>query len=713
MAAWWLDYYRAQGLPELPVPEADLPYAHGTTPSRYGYCTPLGDAVIEKWEVAGGNDLRMLQWLLTGHYESGWQNVSNLRNPSNVGGGFLKHIVPTTTVPDLNAYIGKRETDFTQQGNTPEDVRACFSEYLLDVLARGPMAIDIPSHMLTLWGADFKYGIYRGEKRLLVSRLYIADNDRYENESTAPRLEPYNVLFSKPIGSPDVKPMLEGYKAASHILGLRPLFAYGKNIPEGGTTDPKPDPEPEPEPAPDPEPGQPQAPAPDPEIPDDDLGGHYPYTLSRSFWKARKLALEQKKALFVLSGADWCSYCSRVKNHLETVEGFARDFVVYYASREGAPISPYFHGGLPEYGAFDPRKANPFAGTIGPDGQRVWANAWVHPDNGAYDAQRGYDPARIDACIRAAREQWAPELAEPTAISLSGGDFAVVGEPTPYTLTATFIDSVEMALTHRVAWEVTNGPAMITPEGLLTASAPGDITIRATSFHDFEGVTAERTLKAIPKDRIAGLVLTEQTFNLEDTPTPRILCHMKLEDGTLVPMVPESWTVVLAAPETWPSGGFFEYGYDLEPRLSATGELTYSERGKPATRSVAIRDHKIRVTAKWGSHTAERDFTVYGPTQVLPTFIATLSPRRVSPGSVVRLKHPPLYLWRCHARDHQHPHGRLPNRTHPPQWRYCHQLRHRLASRHPHNGNNPRSHHTHSKYTHTKSRWFLWRMDAQ
>lgn len=651
MAAWWLDHYRSLGLPANAPPEGDRPYAHGETPSRYGYPTPLADAVIEKWKPTTGHARRMFDWLLAGKYDNNWSGAA-LRDPDNVGGAFLRHVVPESVAPDILAYVGAEEHDFTLWGNTKEDVKAYFSERLLDLLARGPMAFSIGSHVMTLWGAEFKRGLYKDGSRLLVSRLYIADNDRWESESSAQRLDPYGVTFTNPVGSSYVKPHLEKYKAAAPIQRVFPLFAYGKETP--GVTPPDPEPEPEPDPDPDPEPEPEPNPDPDPkpepapgeppldpEVPDDNLGGRYPYTVSRSFWKARKLAIAQGKALFIVSGADWCSYCSRVKDYLATVPGFANDFVVYYASREGVGLSPYFHGGLPEFGAFDPRKANPFAGTLTTEGGRVWSNAWEHPDNGAWAHQRGYSVSGIEACVQAARAQWRPELAEPTGFALVGSGTVVAGAPTPYAFQARFPDGVAMALDHRVTWQVMSGPATVTPEGVLTANGLGEIRLRATAWQEFAGATAELTVTAIDARRIVGLSLAGAPINLEDTPRPQVPCAVRLDDGTELPMPPERWEVRIVPGSQRPLPGF-DIGFTLMPEVSAEGILSYKMEGSPTKTSISICDHELEITAWRGAHSATRIIKVFGPTQVAPKAVELLSPRQVAPGSVVRLKVPAL-----------------------------------------------------------------------
>ena len=385
---------------------------------------------------------------------------------------------------------------------------------------------------------------------------------------------------------------------------------------------------------PDPTPGETPDPEADPGIPDEDLGGHYPYEIHRSYWIARWEAIRQGKLLFVLSGADWCSWCSRVKDYLKTIPDFEKDFVVYFASRDSYDYSPYFSGGLPQYGTADPRQANPFAGVAQSDGSMAWSNAWTAAGSGLLYARRGYDEASISAAVSTARAAYPGGIpvgdVESPALTIKGPTHVLAGSPTAYTLAVTFPDSVEMALDHRVKWEVLSGNATLTEAGVLTASAPGAITLRATNFHDFPGTSAELAVTALEASAITALSIPVDTLNLAADTTPQLPCLATFSDGTQAAILPSTWSVAYVE-NSFSSLPNFGTGYTPEPKLAADGTLCYV--------NTSVANHKLSVTAAMaGGPSVTREVTVYGPRQMIPSQVTLLSSPRVSAGSVVRLK---------------------------------------------------------------------------
>lgn len=385
---------------------------------------------------------------------------------------------------------------------------------------------------------------------------------------------------------------------------------------------------------PNPTPGEMPDPAADPVIPDEDLGGHYPYEIHRSYWIARWAAIRQGKLLFVLSGADWCSWCSRVKDYLKTIPDFEKDFVVYFASRDSYDYSPCFSGGLPQYGTADPRQANPFAGVAQSDGSMAWSNAWTAAGSGLLYARRGYDEASIAAAVSTARAAYPGGIpvgdVESPALTIKGPTHVLAGSPTAYTLAVTFPDSVEMALDHRVKWEVLSGNATLTEAGVLTASAPGAITLRATNFHDFPGTSAELAVTALEASAITALDIPVDTLNLVADATPQLPCLATFSDGTQAAILPSTWSVAYVE-NSFSSLPNFGTGYTPEPKLAADGTLSYV--------NPSVANHKLSVTAAMaGGPSVTREVTVYGPRQMIPSQVTLLSNPRVSAGSVVRLK---------------------------------------------------------------------------
>lgn len=635
--AWWVANYRKQGGTLTPG-ATEVPYLASDATSARGYDSPIADAMLASWTAVDYNPEEAFKWLLDGSWRDLGTGKSSPSGDLNLPTGLLRGAIATSAIADLQVYCGEKVYSWTDLGTTPALMQRAFSRWVVETLAHGPVLAATDVGGLVIWGASAQQQTVDGEAEWAVKTLYVS---RPETAGSALEAMPlYGVGYDK-------SPILGTDEAMVSIWRAMPLYAYGHangQASSGEGVDPDPDPDPEPTPDPDPTPGggtifTPEA---DPEIPDCDLSSHYGYTIVRDYWLARRLAIAQGKALFVLSGADWCSWCSRVKGYLQDVQGFKDDFVVYYASRESSDLCPYFHGSLPQYGTFDPRKADPFAGTLQSDGSHVWANAWVSAGNGQYDSQRGYAEARIAECIQKARAAWKPGCVKNPTFALVGRGALIVGESATYALQATFpADNVVMPLDHRIRWEV-NGPAILTAAGVVQATGEGAVTLRATALDDFDGAaTAEVTLQAYAAESITGLALPERIINLEETPTPTLDCLATLEDGTQVPVRPDSWQVTLVDGSRRILDGF-EMGSDIRPELSAEGVLIYREVKEigQGNLSVNICNHQIQVTATRGTETVTRTYTVYGPTQVRPLALDLLTSSRVAPGSVVRLNVP-------------------------------------------------------------------------
>ena len=74
-------------------------------------------------------------------------------------------------------------------------------------------------------------------------------------------------------------------------------------------------------------------------------------------WTAKDAALKEGKLLFVLSGADWCGFCTIVKEYLMGLgDSFWDKFVVYYCNIDTDTYD--MANGSPAYGVFDPKLFN-------------------------------------------------------------------------------------------------------------------------------------------------------------------------------------------------------------------------------------------------------------------------------------------------------------------------------------------------------------------
>ncbi len=623
--AWWLANYRKQG-GTLSPGTAEAAYIGESATSTGGYDSPVADVFVDCWTTAANDyqPLYALQWLFDGTYLAMSGDYPALKSTATLPTGLVRSAIASTLIPDLKVYIGESSSSYTALGTDQAAITQAFSDYLLDNLTHGPIMVATNTSYLTIWGVEAQQAGTAEAPAWLVKTVYATDPT---NAPSALEALPYNgVYYAWGSYSPRLGEETLVYRTI-------PVYAYGHangQASSGGTGGEDPDPEPEP----DPTPGETPDPAADPVIPDEDLGGHYPYEIHRSYWIARWAAIRQGKLLFVLSGADWCSWCSRVKDYLKTIPDFEKDFVVYFASRDSYDYSPYFSGGLPQYGTADPRQANPFAGVAQSDGSMAWSNAWTAAGSGLLYARRGYDEASISAAVSTARAAYPGGIqvgnVESPALTIKGPTHVLAGSPTAYTLAVTFPDSVEMALDHRVKWEVLSGNATLTEAGVLTASAPGAITLRATNFHDFPGTSAELAVTALEASAITALDIPVDTLNLALDATPQLPCLATFSDGTQAAILPSTWSVAYVE-NSFSSLPNFGTGYTPEPKLAADGTLSYI--------NPSVANHKLSVTAAMaGGPSVTREVTVYGPRQMIPSQVTLLSNQRVSAGSVVRLK---------------------------------------------------------------------------
>ena len=627
--SWWIDNFRRQGGAFDP-PAAAAQYAGEDATSDRGYQTAIADAMLAAWERGsyGYKAEFAVRWLMDGTFTDLGENWATLKATEFAGTGLVRAGISTALIPDLSVYCGATTSSYAD-ANTADAVLDGFAAYLLEQLRHGPVLTALSDgSYLVVWGAD-AVRIGTGSATWRLDKVY------YTAPATAGQtLQSASVDAMTVWGS--CCPRIGGGEEV--VYRTAPLYAYGHangQVSSGAGTA-TPDPEPDPEGGGD----LVYEPPEDPYIADEDLSSHYGYTIVRDYHHARRMALAEGKALFVLSGADWCSWCSRVKAYLRGVPDFSRDFVVYYASRESSAESPYFHGSLPQFGTFDPRKANPFAGTLQPGGTRVWANAWLSSENGQYDSQRGYSENRIDECIRKARAAWRSELAANPSFTLAGPAKVLVGEAAIYALRAVFpADGTTMTIDHRVRWQIAQGPAVLDGAGVLKATGPGEIVLRAASLDDYAPLELEMTVTAVDSAGVVALTLPERIINLEDEPKPVLLCHAVMDDGTEVAVKPDNWRVELVEGSRVPLSGF-ELGEDVRPEISAAGVLTYRTVVPVGlgVESVNICNHRLKVTAVRGDQEVSREYVVHGPTQVRPVELELLSSATVAPGAVVRLK---------------------------------------------------------------------------
>ena len=100
----------------------------------------------------------------------------------------------------------------------------------------------------------------------------------------------------------------------------------------------------------------------------------------RSPIEARTAALAQGKALFVLSGADWCGYCDIVKDYLAGLGAtFSDRYVLYYCDIDSDASG--MAAASPQYGVFDPAEFKPASGWSQSNGMLAYdlggSEVWV------------------------------------------------------------------------------------------------------------------------------------------------------------------------------------------------------------------------------------------------------------------------------------------------------------------------------------------------
>ncbi len=363
------------------------------------------------------------------------------------------------------------------------------------------------------------------------------------------------------------------------------------------------------------------------------------YDMTENYWDARKLAIQKKKLLFVLSGSDSCPYCHQTMEYL-CEQGVKVDnkYVVYYARRQNGDVP--MRGGLPQYGAYDPRTIDAFTGCYDENGKFDPTAAWYSGRDHAFASERGFSVPQINTVLAAATDK-------------SVGDFvrfeidvpnAILGDtPTKLRLFAIFSDGVKMEVDHGVEWLISEGRGNMTANGVLTAKAGQTLKISVrNAFYNFNAMENkfEQDVKIVSMADVKELRITSESFNIEDNPDVKLKAEVVLNDDTVTAATPE-WTVsiksYLPLPDNAPIYERKDGYITLDEKEN--GLLVYHREEKNHTYDgLDLQDHILAATATLGDKNVTKEITVYGPTRVWVTDWELVTPAKVAPGSVVRAK---------------------------------------------------------------------------
>jgi len=401
------------------------------------------------------------------------------------------------------------------------------------------------------------------------------------------------------------------------------------------------------------EPDEPDEPTPDePVVPGDDgkvgvaansndPGKFYTafsYTMNDNYWTARKLAIQQRKQLFVLSGAAWCSNCSFVKDYLNSkATEVSANFIVYFSDHDSTTCN-YFNGGLPQYGAADPRTVDAFTGTLN-GSKRSWDLAWQKATSGIYVQDRGgYAPEWVQTVIDTGVGK--AKIGSPTNLVIRGLATLATGHPGKYELYAQFDDGVEMPVDHGVTWSVVSGNGDIAEAGVegkdigkLTINA-GSVTIKAESKFYFTGF---RTMKVSGADiaNVKSVTILSDSVNLEDDATPLLDAIATMNDDSTIPVAGfGNWSAQFKSRLPREDSDLEEDNQNPDISFDENSRLVYA----PTNGKLAVCDQKIDVTLELNGKTTTKEVTVWGPTKVAPSKWKMISGPRQTKLGVVRLQ---------------------------------------------------------------------------
>ncbi|MDO4528400.1 MAG: hypothetical protein Q4C03_06435, partial [bacterium] len=345
----------------------------------------------------------------------------------------------------------------------------------------------------------------------------------------------------------------------------------------------------------------------------------YSFDAYDSLDEARIEAIKTKRNLFVLSGAPWCTYCNQTKAHLTSLgDDFKNKFVVYYADvSKNAEMS----GRLPQYGTFDPRTIDA-------------SNGWTASMN-AYADSAGYSPEMINACIAKANLHTVGAI---SSLTLDGLAAVFPGKQVTLDAKLGFDDGKVMFFpADRMTWEVTGANATLS-QGVLSVSENATVgaTLKVTAIFPsgIETANGENRvtldLKVVSYDDVKAIDIDKTEINLADSTDVRLLCLADFGDEKRGEIAADSWSVEVVEMMDVPAGA--PISKTSEPSITiSNGNLIYSD--------FAVSDHKIKVTATFGSLKTEKILTVWGASRAWPSQLTLDTTDSVlAPGEVVRLK---------------------------------------------------------------------------
>nr|MCR5414169.1 hypothetical protein [Kiritimatiellia bacterium] len=365
----------------------------------------------------------------------------------------------------------------------------------------------------------------------------------------------------------------------------------------------------------------------------------YSFEAYDSLIEARVSAISQKKNLFVLSGAPWCTYCNKTKTYIASLGAdFNSKFVVYYADvSQNAEMS----GRLPQYGTFDPRTIDTTYG-------------WSASANSYLDSS-GYSPGMIDRCIAEANKH---SIGSITGLRLEGMEAVFPNSSAALVAKADFSDGKTMVFpASSITWSAT-GSASVGSDGVLSVGANASVGNAITVTAKFpKGIavgtsdSAAKEMSVVSTDSVKSIDVDLSEVNLADSTDVRFKCIATFDNGKKGEIPASSWSVSFARTLPYPDGTPLSALQTPRPVIDATGNLVYSTdyyyddtyNQQVQGPGYSIGNHVLNVTANWGSLSHTKELTVWGPSRAWISEMTLLTPAgALAPGEVIRLRCPKL-----------------------------------------------------------------------
>jgi len=327
---------------------------------------------------------------------------------------------------------------------------------------------------------------------------------------------------------------------------------------------------------------------------------------------AQVAALAQGKALFVMSGAEWCGFCGVVKNYIKSLgSAFTDRYVMYYCDIDCDTYG--MADGAPSYAVFDPTAFD-------------YKNKWVE-SNGRLSCDRGGVESKVQRVLDDAWLLWESRRFAPSSVEVTGAD-CILGT-TPYAITARFPDGTSVTITNGVSWSVVSGTAAsISKSGVLTPAPGGVGVVTVRGYVELWGESFARTksIRILDPSTIVELsVAGPDLIDLYDEPDGKYSAFVTCRDGMIAEVTPE-WNAV---------------GSDVRyMQISNQGDLSFSYDTYTVYQCATV-----TVSAVYGSFSNAMQTVIYGPGYVYATDYS-FSQNAIWPGATIDFYPKKLRWWR-------------------------------------------------------------------